>query len=105
MLSLKFSPFVKSIEYVYYKENQQQKQDAGKKHLFYGKIGKSNSNKYSECAIIEVYSEVCAEEILQNYINQLQPSDGLPFNDIASPREVKIVDKNLSYSEWMCQIR
>jgi hypothetical protein len=102
MLQLKFSPFVKNIEFVYWKRG------SFTEFEYYSHPIK-DAKQFNERAIVEVFYDQQAPEVLKKYQSCIKGNsvDGdknnnqKQFNAIVSPNDVRIVDKDMSYAEWI----
>ena len=91
MLQLKFNPFVKHIDFLYWKHG-------GAKFDFYERPSKD----CYEHAIVQLYYEGTTNEILTKYlevINVTEMNQKL-FNQVASAREIKIIDLGCTFADF-----
>ena len=92
MLQLKFVPFIKSINLVYWKTS-------GSKFNFY--TNKNEKGNFIEHAIVETYLESLTDEILRKYNDVINVRGGDAsklFSQVTNSREVKV--DQISFAEW-----
>lgn len=89
MLQLKFVPFVKNLEFVYWKSG-------GSKFNFYS--SNSEGRNYIQHAVIETFNQLQTSEVLKKFDDVHTESQKSYFTGISTPLEIKI--DGSSYAEW-----
>jgi len=98
MLQLKFCPFVKSIDFFYWKHGSS-------KFEFYEKPHR-DGRQLIEHAIVELFYENQTSEILKKYlevlnVNSYETSQSSKlFSVVSSSQEIQIVDQQMNFAQW-----
>lgn len=98
LLQMKFCPFVKSVNYLYWKHGSS-------KFEFYENPGKDGKN-YCEHAIVELFYENQTAEILKKYVDVISVTDqegrenftSKLFSGVANAKEIWLLDTGQTYA-------